>query len=106
MRETKFSIDSLGDRSFDGYTQGETWNGWACPYFTFEQAQQLVRAYEENGLEARYNEVSDAFSFELDAGGDLKEVDTFPAEEINGRKFYPIGAFCWIWEEAAEEFSA
>jgi hypothetical protein len=98
MRETKFSIDLLGDRNLDGFTQGETWNGWACPLFTFEQAQQLVKAYEENGLKAWYDEASDAFSFEVDAGGDLKEVDTFPAQEVEGRKFYSIGAGCWIWE--------
>jgi hypothetical protein len=106
MRETKFSIDLLGDRDFDGYTTGETWNGWACPFFTFEQAQQLVKVYQENGLKAWYDEASDAFSFEVDAGGGLKELDTFPAEEIDSKKYYPVGASCWIWEESSEGVGA
>jgi hypothetical protein len=27
---------------------------------------------------------------ETDVGGDMKEVDSFPAEEIDGKKFYPV----------------
>lgn len=103
MRETKFSTDPLGNRIFDGFTQDENWNGWACPYFTFDQAQQIVQAYQENGMKAWYDGASDAFSFEIDAGEGEKEIDTFPSQEMNGKKVYPIGAFCWIWEEATEE---
>ena len=100
MCDAKFSIEVLGARSFDGYTQGETRNGWACPYFTFEQAQQIVKAHEESGHKAWCDEASDVFSFEVEPGRDLKEVDIFPAEGLNGKEFYPIGAFSWIWEEA------
>lgn len=106
IRPTHFSMDSLGDVRLDGFTVSETWNGWACPLFTFEQAQQLVKAYQEAGLRAWYDEDSDAFSFEVDLGGELKEIDTFPAEEIDGKKFYPVGSSCWIWEESIEELSA
>jgi len=101
LRPATFSIEVLGDRSFDGYTLGETWNGWACPYFIFDQAQQLVRAYKENGVKAWYDETSDVFSFEVDAGDDFKKTDAFPAKEIEGQKFYPIGASCWIWKDEA-----
>lgn len=45
-------------------------------------------------MKAWYDEASDAFSFEVDSGGDLKEVATFPAEDVDGQKFYPIGAGC------------
>jgi hypothetical protein len=88
MREAKFSIDTLGDNVFESFTQGEEWNGWACPYFTFDQAQTLVQAYQEGW----YDEDSDAFSFEIE-GGSEEDVDTFPATEIKGMKVYPIGAF-------------
>ena len=98
LRETRFSIDTLGDRFFEGFSMDEEWNGWACPYFTFEQAQQLVNVYGEGGLKAWYDEASDAFSFEID-GNSLEETDTFPMSVIDGKKLYPIGAFCWIWEE-------
>lgn len=98
MREAKFSLEVLGEKCFDAFTQGETWNGWACPYFTFDQAQQLVKAFQERGVKAWYDEHSDAFTFEVEGGETVKEVDTFQAEEVNGKKFYPIGAFCWIWD--------
>ncbi len=33
-------MHSLGEGvMLEGFTAGETWNGWDCPYFTFEQAQ-------------------------------------------------------------------
>lgn len=100
MRETEFSIDTLGSKVFEGYTQGEEWNGWACPYFTFEQAEQVVKAHSEKGLKAWYDPDTDAFSFEIEASN---EIDTFKAEEIEGQRLYPIGASCWIWEEQSHE---
>lgn len=99
MRAGRFALDSFGDEVFDGFTQGETWNGWARPYFTFEQGQRIVEAHRAQGNKARYDESGDAFSFELNED----EIDTFPSEQVEGQKLYPIGAGCWIWEEAVKE---
>jgi hypothetical protein len=102
MQEAKFSIDTLGDKIFDGYTQGEEWNGWACPYFTFEQAQKVAEAFNEgerfegDKVKARYNVEQDAFCFFFESSG---ESDDFPSLEVDGLKLYPVGAGCWIWEE-------
>ncbi len=97
LRPTKFAIDLLGDQLFDGYTQGDEWNGWSCPYFTSKQAEYIVQAHNGKGLKAWYDANSDSFSFEIEASD---EIDSFPAQEIEGMKVYPIGARCWIWEEA------
>jgi hypothetical protein len=99
MRAAKFTIDTFDGEVFDGFTIGETWNGWARPYFTFEQAQRVVEAHQAHVGTASYEEGEDAFSFEMSED----EVDTFPAETVEGQKLYPIGAGCWIWEEAIEE---
>ncbi len=99
MRAAKFIIDTFGNEAFDGFTLDETWNGWARPYFTFEQAQRIVEAHRSHGDKAWYDEAEDVFSFEM--GED--EVDSFPAETIEGRKLYPIGTGCWIWEEELQE---
>jgi hypothetical protein len=99
MRATRFTIDTFGEEVFDGFTSGETWNGWARPYFTFEQAQRVVEAHKLQGVKAWYNDAEDAFMFEMGEG----EVDAFPAEEVEGRTLYPVGAGCWIWEEAVEK---
>ena len=99
MRPGKFTIDTFGDAVFDGFTTGETWNGWAHPHFTALQAQRIVEAHNAQGGKAWYDDAQDAFSFEM--GED--EVDTFPAETIEGKKYWPVGAGCWIWEEELQE---
>jgi hypothetical protein len=95
MRPAKFIIDTFGDQTFDGFTNGDTWNGWARPYFTFDQAERIIEAHAAQGNKAAYDASEDAFSFEFSAD----EVDSFPAEVVEGRKLYPVGAGCWIWEE-------
>jgi hypothetical protein len=104
LQPARFSIDTLGeDVLFDGFTADETWNGWACPYFTFEQAQKVVNAFNvsqhfvNDRVSAHYDAERDAFCFLLETSG---ESDDFPAVSIDGQKFYPIGAGCWIWERS------
>ena len=101
MRPTQFKIESLGYEVFDGFTKEETWNGWACPYFTFEQAQKVLEQFNlfrritgQTGF-AFYSEPADIFVFP----GDENEPEIFAAIEENGEKFYLVGAFAWIWEE-------
>jgi len=102
MRPIKFKLESLGCETFDGFTRDEDWNGWDCPYFTFEQAQKVLKNYNElrqiigqNNL-AQYDLATDAFIF---PAGDEDETEVFAAINENGQKYYPVGAFCWIWEE-------
>lgn len=102
IRKTKFALEMLGDKIFAGYTQGEDWNGFACPYFTFEQAQLLVKAYIQSGGRAWYEIELDAFCFEVNTDEGGKIVDSYLPEEIERKKVYPIGAFCWRWEENNE----
>ena len=42
-RPAKFSID-LG-KSYPGYTFNEHWNGWECPYFTKEVAEEICKDF-------------------------------------------------------------
>ncbi len=92
-------LDTYGDQVFDGYTAGEEWNGWACPYFTYDQACRIVEAHRRHGWEAHYDPVKDEFVFSFERDG-LPDPDAFPAVHIGEDKFYPIGAFGWIWSEA------
>ena len=106
MRLTNFKIESLGYEIFEGFTKDEDWNGWACPYFTFEQAQKVLKTY--NMLRsvigqkdsAYYDSAADVFIFPT---SEDEESETFAAIIENGQKYYPVGAFCWIWEETAKE---
>jgi hypothetical protein len=99
-------IESLGYETFKGFTKGENWNGWDCPYFTFEQAQKVLKTYNElrriigQNVLAYYDAETDAFVFPANAED---ESEIFAAIIEDSEKYYPVGAFCWIWEEAAEE---
>jgi len=90
---------------FEGWTAGQRWNGWECPYFEFNTAIQMVDAWNnaafgEEEYQARYDEERGEFCF---CDGGLEEWDCFGAQtiEIEGKtiKVYPIGAFCWIWSD-------
>jgi hypothetical protein len=99
MRQARFVIDFLGDLEFEGYTRGEDWNGFACPYFSFDQAQKIVDAWIKSGSNASYDSANDIFSFLMHNG----ETDSFSAIDYNGMKIYPIGNGCWIWSEVNTE---
>ena len=99
MREAKFSHDFLGDSEFRGYTRDEDYNGFACPYFSYDQALPILQAWVEHGLAANYDENSDEFVFEVSGGEAGNEFQRFGAIYANGLKLYPIGVFDWTWAE-------
>jgi hypothetical protein len=80
MRRTRFVIDYLSSQEFEGYTRGEDWNGFAYPYFTFDQAQRLVKAWQEQRQKAHYDEANNQFNFVMEDG----EIDSFPPVGIDG----------------------
>jgi len=94
MKSTKFSIEIYGNEVFDGYTKNEDWNGWACPYFTFEESVKIVDAHRKSGQKAEYNQDSNAFYFEIQ-----DNYEVYKSTELEGIKLYPIGNSNWIWEE-------
>ncbi len=116
LRSTRFSTDLTGeDTFFEGFTRGESWNGFSCPYFTFEQGQRIVEATnkaaaewhlrdpEFNTFYGRYDSQRDAFVFyyklEADSQTPEQDWDIFPGEMLEGMKLYPIGAGGWAWTE-------
>ena len=46
FRKGYFSIDGKADLDeiFEGYTDGTTWNGWACVVFTREQMEKWCKS--------------------------------------------------------------
>lgn len=101
----QIKIESLGYEIFSAFTKGEVWNGWDCPYFIFEQAQKVLKTHNifrsivGDKKISYYDLERDAFIFPV-TGKDESEI--FAAIIENGEKYYPIGTFCWIWEETLE----
>jgi hypothetical protein len=103
LRPARFRIDALEEDIFEGYTQGDTWNGWACPYFTVRQAFALTTAWNLTyGSGTAYYDASQRH-FVFDYSGDPDDCEAFPpvrrADTGEETLLWPIGAFCWVWEE-------
>ncbi|BCM88711.1 hypothetical protein IAD21_00553 [Abditibacteriota bacterium] len=88
FRRTLFTLEAIRSRTFHGYTDGQTWNGWARPYFTYEVGLQIV----------------DAMKLYRGAAYDAGEEEVFSAiNAARSRKVYPIGSSSWTWEEGQLE---
>lgn len=74
LRQSEFSFD--GEKYFKGFTLGERWNGFECPYFELETANQILSYIDET-----------------------ESLSEFPMVAIEDRELYPVGAFGWVWEE-------
>jgi hypothetical protein len=102
LESATFSIDCLPESHFAGFNKGESWNGFACPYFTFDQAQEIVAAWQARGWEARYKPRSDSFVFAVNQDlqtGESDDYEEFSGLVVDGEKLYPVGAGSWIWDE-------
>ena len=103
--KARFQIDDSA--SFEGYTRGDLWNGFACPRFTKEEGLKIVQHFNTEDYPARFNEEKDQFEFTMDDYKDEGSLDvTTPVNiefEGNELKVYPIGAWGWIWDEVKEE---
>lgn len=104
MYRIKVYLESLGiGRPLDAWTDGETWNGWAVPYFEYGAALDLVTLYnQQHGLRppgAWYDAVADVFCFVLDGAAEPECFGPIPIPGAGpAAKLYPIGARAWIWD--------
>ena len=105
LREGRFTLDVFEEsqpdalRLFAGFTLGERWNGWACPYFTYEQAQKLVTAWQAIGAVAHYDLSRDEFVFGSLEPNTEEEPERCRPLDIAGQTLYPIGTRGWTWDE-------
>ncbi len=99
MKQTNFVIDAFDGAAFQGFSKDGKWNGWACPYFTFEQAQKVAEAHKRSISDAWYDEKSDTFNFKMDED----DIESYEPVEIEGRKFYPVGHSQWTWVEKSDQ---
>lgn len=96
FEKATFVLDAFEGEEFEGYTQGETWNGFECPYLTFESAQRLMAVLSAGGQTAFYDAASDQFVCAGEDGED--DPDRYGALQVEGLgKLYPVGAFVWTW---------
>ena len=97
FRKGRFALAD-GERAFDGWFNGELWNGWEMPRFEFAVCREILKFLGDE--RARFDANADAFVTASD-----EEEEAWRAEEItitdgSRIKVYPLGAGSWIWEEA------
>ena len=103
MRKTRFVIDT-NEKSYEGYTDGRLWNGWECPWFTKEVAEEMMRDLNKEGVAAKYDLETDSYIVQAE---EWDQPDVFDGADVKTedgvQHLYPIGAWCWIWDEVYEE---
>lgn len=104
-RRAHFALDALEDETFEGYSTGTVWNGFACPLFDAKEAESVLRSLESaTGPETlqrwEYRPEDDAFVL---YDGVYDEPVVFQGQMIaDGEQevtVYPIGAYSWSWRE-------
>jgi hypothetical protein len=96
------------DKKYRGWSSGQRWNGWAMPFFEFDEAMRYAKDSQEGGDgpgSTRYDPARDAFVTQRD-DPDETEVDEATVILVKGRgalKVYGIGAGSWTWSEARED---
>lgn len=114
-RKARFQIED--GEVFPGFTRGEHWNGWACPFFIYDVAVKIAEYYHppvEKGCQPeshwRYEETTDSFLF-FSADDEAYDVEHGEIYEpytckgmdivVNGENFhvYDIGMGAWCWDE-------
>lgn len=98
MHKKLFTIDD--GNIFIGYTDGSRWNGWATPYFPFEEAQKVAHDFNEyTEHKMQYDHIYDKFyvwnenldDFEMWQGADVQTDEGI-------KHLYGIGAYSWVWD--------
>jgi len=112
-RKSLFTLDYFDDDQphIEGITFDSTWNGWDCPYFTYENSlliSKILKDDEQYCIDndiaintLTYDPVKDAFIY-ID-GCYPDEGEEITPSIIDGVKYYPIGAFSWCWTEVTTE---
>ena len=104
MKKAVFTIGEY-PKAYIGYTSGKRWNGWATPYFEFEEAQRVAEGFNECAeYPIQYDEVYDQFYILDNESGELEK---WPGEGIHTadgiKKLYGIGAYSWVWDEITDQ---
>jgi hypothetical protein len=97
FRRGKFTLAD-GGTSFDGWSNGELWNGWAMPRFEFAVCGEILKSLGDE--QARFEQKGDAFVTVSNGEEEAWAAEQITISDGSQVKVYPLGAGSWIWEEA------
>lgn len=93
--------------TFQGYTFGETWKGFACPMFERSEADKIMERCRRRFNDSTCFEVAtDTYSWSPSSGS-LGQVGCAAGRDIeyggNTLHVYPIGSGSWGWLQARQD---
>jgi hypothetical protein len=106
LKKAWFTIDGLEDNSYEGYTEGQTWNGWQCPLFELDVALQIAKDLNQVNGEIDSKIVFDEKTHEFineDYEYPKEQWESFAASEYEGKKLFALGSYGWCWELTTAE---
>lgn len=104
-RETTFGMDGI-EKTFKGYTFNQYWNGWDCPYFTKEVADEICKELYTDEFRCYYDPNTDTYYCKDDYSGYEREEIGHPTDinTPNGNlKVYDFSYGGWCWSEEEED---
>lgn len=94
-------MDGFDGKLFEGWTDGETWNGWAIPRFEFEVALKVLKELEKDDFSWGFDETDRSFS--IVEPNRVEDVYVVPVEAIRVGKqvkeVWSIGGMAYTWYE-------
>lgn len=95
------------EKKYRGWSSGQRWNGWAMPYFEFDEAMKYSQDSEKLGAGfdavTLYDPARDAFVTRKEDGDEVDEATVILVKGRGALKVYPIGTGSWTWSIAPEE---
>ena len=88
---------SLCDRkTYKGFSYGETWNGFACPFFIKDVAEEICADVSTNGCVLSWDSLRGCFIETTNEGEAVFEQTDI---ELNGEivTIYGIGTYAYTW---------
>ena len=89
-------LDSPECGIYEGWVDvNDLWNGFQQPYFSFEQACEILDNFHLINSDERMHYDQDRDCFSIDDGYDI--LEEYSGVEFDGETYYPIGYSLWAW---------
>jgi hypothetical protein len=96
FRRKQFTL-AESEQTFEGWTNGQVWNGWSMPRFEYRVGVEILRFIQAEG--ARFELQSDAFvTISQDGEQEIWQAEEITISDGSRIKAYPVGAGAWMWE--------
>lgn len=114
---TEVAYFNIGNTEYyEGYhIKGNTWNGWAMPYFEKRIADLITHNFSTRDFQIVYDKYTDCYICKTIENDKVSQIDVVEKKIINTidgeKQVYDFGSIGWTWDaytldEAKEKYNA